>query len=520
MMNEPLPRAIESDRFGARASWVTLPFVPYLIALACVSVSAAIAYAALPYSDLADGAMIHLLAIVLLATRFDLKVSLFACVVSILAYDFLCLPPRFALAWSDPKSSLTFAAMVVVTVTISALNERLRREERAARETAFRAETLHRLNIELSGTSEIDHLAAVTTRHLESLFSAEVTLLLQGPGRSLERVAVTAQEREHAERAWSRRELVGQPVVSGTVVWVPLVGIHECLGVIGLRVAQGFDKASKQGLLLSACANQLATAIERVQLSSAVQRTQLEAETERMRSSLLSAVSHDLKTPLTSMIAAATALSSRRDELDRRVVEQLTSGIISEGERLHRLIQNLLSMTRLESPTIQLNPTPEALEDILSAVLRRLGSRTGTHRVSAEIEADLPLVMVEPMLIEQVLANLIENAVSYAGPAARIQVTARSQSESLVVQVLDDGPGIAEGERQKVFEKFYRGRQSLSSDGGAGLGLTICRAIVRAHNGRIAVCERPGGGTLVEFTLPSIGAPNLRGIEAESLVLQ
>lgn len=519
-MTESLAPTIEADRFGGHASWLTRSFVPYLIALTCVAISAASAYAALPYSDLADGAMIHLLAIVLLATRFDLKVSLFACVVSILAYDFLCLPPRFALAWNDPKSSLTFAAMVVVTVTISALNERLRREERAARETAFRAETLHRLNIELSGAGEIDHLVAVTTRHLESLFSAEVTVLLQTPGRSLERVAVTAQERQHAERAWSRRELVGQTVVSGTVVWVPLVGIHECLGVIGLRVAHGFDKASKQGLLLSACANQLTTAIERVQLSSAVHRTQLEAETERMRSSLLSAVSHDLKTPLSSMIAAATALASRRDELGRDVVDQLTSGIVSEGERLHRLIQNLLSITRLESPTIQLNPTPEAIEDILSAVVHRLGARVGAQRLSASIEADLPLVLVEPMLIEQVLANLIENAVSYAGPGASIQVAAQRQAGSLIVQVLDDGPGIAEGERQKVFEKFYRGRQSLSSDGGAGLGLTICRAIVRAHNGRIAVRERPGGGALVEFTLPSIGAPNLRGVEAESLVLQ
>src|SRR6478609_3028401 len=161
---------------------------PYVIALAVVAVSAAAAWAALPYSDLADGAMIHLLAIVLLATRFDLRVSLLACVVSIVTFDYLCIPPRFALQWADPKSSLTFVAMVVVTVSINALNERLRQQERNARETAFRAEALHRLNLELSGASEPEHLAAVTTRHLESLFSAEVTVLLQTPGRALERV--------------------------------------------------------------------------------------------------------------------------------------------------------------------------------------------------------------------------------------------------------------------------------------------------------------------------------------------
>jgi len=504
MADHPVTRV--DSLWSRRRPWALVQVLgPYLLAIACVAVSAAIAWAVLPYSDLADGAMIHLLAIVLLATRFNIRVSLFACVISILAYDFLCLPPRLSLAWTDPKSSLTFVAMVVVTVTISALNERLRGQERRARETAFRAETLHRLNIELSGASEPAHLAAITTRHLESLFAAEVTVLLQTPGRSLEHVAVNAQELEHAERAWARRELVGQTVVSGTVLWVPLVGIHECLGVVGLRVARGFDKESKQGQLLSACANQLATAIERAQLSSAVHRTQLEAETERLRSSLLSAVSHDLKTPLSSIIAAGTALATRRHELEPEIVDQLIDGVVSESERLHRLIQNLLSITRLESPTIQLRPTPEAVEDILAAVLQRLETRLGTGRVSAELDAELPLVLVEPMLIEQVLANLLENAVSYAGPEAKIQVAAHTQHGNLVVQVLDDGPGIAESERLKVFEKFYRGRHSTKSDGGAGLGLTICRAIIRAHNGRIAVRERPGGGTLVEFTLPSVG---------------
>ncbi|HYP87838.1 MAG TPA: ATP-binding protein [Polyangiaceae bacterium] len=494
---------------------------PYVIALAVVAVSAAAAWAALPYSDLADGAMIHLLAIVLLATRFDLRVSLLACVVSIVTFDYLCIPPRFALQWADPKSSLTFVAMVVVTVSINALNERLRQQERNARETAFRAEALHRLNLELSVASEPEHLAAVTSRHLETLFAAQVTVLLQTtPGRALERVAVDAQELEHAERAWARREMVGQTVVSGTMIWVPLVGIHECLGVIGLRVARSFDKESKTGRLLTACANQLATAIERAQLSSAVHRTQLEAEAERLRSSLLSAVSHDLKTPLSSIIAAATALATRRAEMEPEVIEQLISGVVSEGERLHRLIQNLLSITRLESPTIQLRPTPEAVEDIVAAVLRRLETRLGGRQVQADLEADLPLVMVEPMLIEQVLANLLENAVSYAGSDANIRVAARHQAGSLVLQVLDDGPGIAESERQKVFEKFYRGRASQQRDGGAGLGLTICRAIVRAHNGRIAVRERPGGGTLVEFTLPSLLGLGHRGIEAARMVLQ
>jgi two-component system sensor histidine kinase KdpD len=176
--------------------------------------------------------------------------------------------------------------------------------------------------------------------------------------------------------------------------------------------------------------------------------------------------------------------------------------MVREGERLSRLIHNLLSMTRLESQAVALSPTPESFEDIVHSALEQLEARPGPPRVVFALDDDLPLVTVDPLLVEQVLVNLLENAARHAGAGATVSVGARAAGDVLTVQVADDGPGIAESEREKVFEKFYRGARTTKSDGGVGLGLTICRAVVRAHGGKIGIFERAGGGALVEFTLP------------------
>jgi two-component system sensor histidine kinase KdpD len=259
--------------------------------------------------------------------------------------------------------------------------------------------------------------------------------------------------------------------------------------------------------LLTACARDMATAIERMQLASAVRKSQLDAETEHMRSSLLSAVSHDLKTPLATIVAAGTTLIEHRGHLEIGTSGELLSSIVREGERLGQLIQNLLSISRLESPTIELRRTPEAVEDILSASMDRLRGALGQRSTEVTLPPDLPCVLAEPVLIEQVVTNLLENALRYTPSDAKIEIAAKAEDGMVKIQVADAGRGIPEQERDKVFEKFYRGGQSNKTDGGVGLGLTICRAIVRAHGGRIAIRDRQGGGTLVEFTLPSAPSP-------------
>ncbi len=489
----------------------------YAGAMACVLSSTAVAYALQRYAQAADLAMIQLLGIVFVALRFNVKVSLFASLISVALFDFLFIPPRLAFAWSDVKSIITFTGMIVVAAVISVLNERLRAQERIARETASRTKALYELHVDLSGTTQLQQLISITSRHLERAVSSNAVVLLGDPSGSLEECSrgLSAAELQLAELAWQRREYCTDISVPGYNFWLPLVGIRELLGVIGIAAQTQFSETSDSGLLLSACANQLATAIERSQLAGVVHRAQVEAETERMRSSLLSAVSHDLKTPLATIVAAGTTLLDRGKALEANDSRELLSAMVSEAERLGRLIQNLLSVTRLESPTVELRRSPEAIEEIVSAAVERINAGLAPKRINVAISPELPWVLAEPALIEQVMLNLLENAVRHAGAASPIEVTAHLENNRVTIQVADRGSGIAEADIDKVFEKFYRGQQANQRDGGVGLGLTICRAIVRAHGGRIGIRNRQGGGAVVEFTLPVVGELEARPSDAE-----
>ncbi|HWZ91043.1 MAG TPA: ATP-binding protein, partial [Polyangiaceae bacterium] len=254
--------------------------------------------------------------------------------------------------------------------------------------------------------------------------------------------------------------------------------------------------------LVVAFAAQLASAIERISLGSAVQRAQVQIETERTRNALLSTVSHDLKTPLSAIIAAGTTLSDEHSKLDAATRSQLTNTIVEAAERLDGLVTNLLSATRLESGTIVLTKSVEALDELIGAVLSRFAERLGTRVVKLDVPGELPLLSVDPKLIELVLINLVENALRYTPEETPIHISATFAEGEVVVNVADEGAGIAESEREKVFEKFFRGNLARSNDGGAGLGLMICRAAVRAHGGRILAKARRGGGACIEFSLP------------------
>jgi two-component system, OmpR family, sensor histidine kinase KdpD len=254
--------------------------------------------------------------------------------------------------------------------------------------------------------------------------------------------------------------------------------------------------------LIIAFAAQLASAIERISLGSAVQHAQVQIETERTRNALLSTVSHDLKTPLSAIIAAGTTLANEHSSLDLATRAELTLTIVEAAERLDGLVTNLLSATRLESGTIMLTKSVEALDELIGAVLSRFAERLGTRLVKLDVPADLPLLSVDPKLIELVLINLVENALRYTPEETTLHVSARLVAGEVVVNVADEGAGILDTEREKVFEKFFRGSLARTNDGGAGLGLMICRAAVRAHGGRISAKARPGGGACIEFSLP------------------
>ncbi|MCU0242092.1 MAG: ATP-binding protein [Vicinamibacteria bacterium] len=255
--------------------------------------------------------------------------------------------------------------------------------------------------------------------------------------------------------------------------------------------------------LLAALAQLAGTALERVRLLAEQEQTRLAIEREQLRSTLLSSVSHDLRTPLAAITGASTSLLENK-AIDAPARRDLLTTIQEEAERLNRLVGNLLEMTRLESGRLQLQRDWCSLEEIVGGALERALGRAHTHRIVTALPGDLPLVLADGVLLEQLLVNLIDNAVKYGGHDSTVTIEARSRADSLHIDVFDDGPGIAPGTEERIFEKFFRGANDTR---GAGLGLAICRAIVAAHGGGIRAENRRPHGVCFHIELPIGGTP-------------
>jgi two-component system sensor histidine kinase KdpD len=253
--------------------------------------------------------------------------------------------------------------------------------------------------------------------------------------------------------------------------------------------------------LMEAFANQAALAIERVRLADETQQARLQIETEQLRNSLLSSVSHDLRTPLAAITGAASSLMDGEDSLNPAARHEMAQTIYEEAGRLNRLLRNLLDMTRLESGALHINKESQPLEEVIGAALSRLEEALADRAVNIQLPADLPFVPIDSVLIEQVFINLLENAIKYTPAHSPIDLSASQVGASIEIEVADRGPGLPPGDEQRIFEKFYRAPASPNGSG-VGLGLTICRGIVEAHGGRIWAENRSGGGAVFRFTLP------------------
>ncbi len=476
----------------------------YLIATSCIAGSTMLSLSLEPLAQLEDLAMIYLLGIVLLSMLCSVRLSLTAASVMVVIFDYFFVPPAFSFAEAELKHGLTFVVMVLVAAVVSGLQQRLRKEERTARDAAFRARTLYELEKELSASTGPNERMANAVRTLEKSFQAELQLVFGRPREHSEQLRPA--QLALAESAWRERTLKVDSTDPPAWVFAPLLGGSGCLGVLGLSSPAFLANDGVWRDLLQTCASRLAGSLESAKLGEAARRSELEAETERTRSSLLSAVSHDLKTPLAAILAAGTTLLERRQDLDEQAFDELLGAVVLETERLSRLVHDLLSITRLESRTIVLRRSAESIEEIITVAVQRFEAQGVERSIKVDLNKELPLVMVDPTLIEQVFINLMANAVRYAGPASPIEISAMLEGAQLVARVADHGPGVPPAERERVFEKFYRSPTAASADGGIGLGLTICRSIVSAHGGTIAIRERPGGGTLVEFTLPALSS--------------
>ena len=499
---------------GRRA--IPSDWAPYGWAMAVVALATGVAWITLPFLglvNLVDLVMVYLLGIVVVATRYGRGPSLLASILSVAALDFFFVPPVFTFAVSDARYVFTFAVMLVVGLVTSGLAARIRTQAEAARLREQRTAALYAMSRELASTRGADKLLTIAIRHISEVFRSQVVVLLPGPGGTLvsadggqfaldsNELGVSKWVHEHHQPAG-----LGTSTLPGAAaLYLPLQAPRGPVGVIGVRPADRHAlDAPDQLHQLETFANQTALAIERAQLADEAQQNQVRMETERLRNSLLSSVSHDLRTPLATITGAATTILENGAKLNDRTRQGLLESVREEAERLNRLVQNLLEMTRLESGALQLRKEWHPLEEIIGAALSRLGKELGDRHVETRVPPDLPLVPIDDVLIEQVLVNLLDNAVKYTPGGSPIRIMATATDEAVTVEVADHGPGLPRGEEDRVFEKFYR---ATPGGRGAGLGLAICQGIVRAHGGNIWAQNLPEGGVAFLFTLPLAGKP-------------
>jgi two-component system, OmpR family, sensor histidine kinase KdpD len=496
----------------------------YAGAALVVALTSAVSWAVFGHTNPSDVVMLYLLGVVVASLRLGYGPSLFAAVLSVMAFDILFVPPYFSFAVTDLRHAVTFAVMLLVAVVISELMRRVRDQAEAARERERHTAALFDLSRELAGAVENEALVAAAARHVAHLFDSDVVVLTPDASgelvvlqRSVDMGEPSAKELGVARWVWTNGREAG--VSTNTLpgadgFYLPLVTSRGRLGVLGL-VPHQRDLLDDPGerRRLDAFAAQMAVALERVRSAEETQTAKLESERERLRSTLLSSVSHDLRTPLTAIEGAATTLLEREAFLDKRTQHELLETIREEAERLNRRVRNLLDMTRLEAGAVTVNKEWQPLEEVVGAALNHVEHDAPELQVQTRLPESLPLVALDTVLIEQVLVNLLENALRYAPRSGPIELSASATERELMVEVADRGPGIPAGEEERVFERFQRGAGERSS-AGVGLGLAICRAIVSAHGGRIWTEARAGGGAVFRFTLPLDGHPPDSGTEA------
>jgi two-component system sensor histidine kinase KdpD len=462
-------------------------------------------------------ALVFLTAVLVSAVTYGLWPSLFACLVSVLAYNFFFLPPLYTFTIADPENVVALFFFALVAVIASNLAARVRGQAVAARQRARTTEELYQFSRKLAGAVMLDDLLWATAYQMASMLKVRVVLLLP-EGESL---AVRAgyppednlDEADLAAAKWSwqnnRPAGRGADTLPGTKrLFLPMSTGSGTVAVAGLDA----DRASPlftpdQRRLLDALADQAALAIERVALAQDVGRARFEAETERLRSALLTSISHDLRTPLASILGAATSLENYRNELGDSARDELVGTIREEAERLNRFIANLLDMTRVEAGAIVPRTEPVDLGDIIGSALGRATELLSAHRVELDIEVQLPPLRLDPVLVEQVLFNLLDNAAKYTPPGSSIKVEARQKDYVVSLQIIDEGPGIPPADIDRIFDKFYRASAADRQRSGTGLGLAVCRGFVAAMGGTIAAANRHDRrGSVFTVTLPVAAA--------------
>lgn len=492
------------------------PHWPSLAAAALVpALATGVSLATFGRDQLPDVVMLYLLGIMLVSSRLGFGASIFAAFVSVAAFDFCFVPPYLTFAIVDFRHGTTFAVMFVVAVVISALSQRIRNQVKQSQERELRTAALFALTRELAATQGLERVIQVAAGQIERAFRASVSVFTADTNGTLSRdyasPSIGAPTERHisvSQWVWGNLREAGLGTTTlpgGSTLYLPLIASQGIVGVLGVtpETPERLMQLS-QRKQVDAFAAQMGLAMERAKLAEQAEQARREVETEQLRSSLLSSVSHDLRTPLAVITGATGTVLQGGSSMTEPMRQDLLKTVLEEAERLNLLIRNLLDMTRLESGAVEVRKEWVPLEEVIGGALTRLESRLGSREVQVVLANDPLLVPCDAVLLEQVFINLIENAVKYS--SAEIEIHTAAGTDEVAVDVSDRGPGIAPGEEERVFDKFHRTHRDGSREG-VGLGLTICRAIVSAHGGKIWALNRHGGGATFRFTLPLEGPP-------------
>jgi two-component system sensor histidine kinase KdpD len=490
--------------------------------------------------DKANIVMIFLLGVAYVAARYGRGPAIACAIASVLVFDFFFVPPYLSFAVSDAQYVLTFAVMLGIGLLISALTARIREQLQSSRRQERRTAALYRLTKQLSEVAGSEFLVRTAGNQLTEIFDGEVVIYLRqlegetsrrrgaGDGRPEtsplalrfgETTSIARQSVNGIVAQWvaEHDQVAGlgtDTLPNATALFVPLIGSQRIVGALGVRPGDA-DRFldPDQRRLLETCASLIALSIERDESLLAAQQAQVQVQTEQLRSSLLSSVSHDLRTPLAAIAGATSSLLEQGNATpgNTSAQQELLQTVADESRRLARQVDNLLDMTRLESGTVELNKQWHVLEEIIGSALARLKQELEHHPIRVDIPEDFPLLALDGILMQQAFFNLLENAARYTPPGTGIEIHARVEGQRALIIVADSGPGLPPGTENQVFEKFFRGPAPSAVTGrvesgdarrGVGLGLAICQGIVRAHGGTIRARNRPEGGAEFVISLP------------------
>jgi two-component system sensor histidine kinase KdpD len=497
-------RTAELDSIDAR---------PYGFALLAVALATGFNEVIAPFLGIQNAALVFLTAIVAVASRLGLWPSLLASVAASLSYNFFFMDPVYTFTIGDPMNVAAFIFFIITAVLVSNLAAQLRMQAIVSAGRARTTEALYTFSRKLVGVGTLDDVLWATTYQTALMLKVRVVVLLPENGSVAVKAGYppedTLDEADLAAATWAwksdRPAGRGADTLPGAKrLFLPMKTGRGVIGVVGLdNDKPGPPLTPDERRLLDALIDQSALAIERVRLVEDIDRVKRTEEADRLRSALLTSISHDLKTPLAAVIGSAGTLRELSGNLSEAEKADLLTTILEEGERLNRFIANLLDMTRLESGAVMPNAGLHDVSEVVDSALRRAGKILARHHVELHLTGDLPMVELDPVLFEQVLFNLFDNAAKYAPADTTICIETSRAADAVCLRVFDEGKGIPDGDLERIFDKFYRVQKGDRVRAGTGLGLAISRGFVEALNGTILAANRSDrSGAVFTIRLP------------------